>query len=61
MTVLSSRNSVGEFPRVIGMIEGGRMDTARWITHRLAVDDVPRRFPELPKEINCIKAVVEFD
>ncbi len=60
MTVLSSRNSVGEFPRIIGMIEAGRIDVARWITHRLAVDDVPRRFPELPKEKNCIKAVLEF-
>lgn len=59
MTVLSSRNSVGEFPRIIGMIEAGRVDTAPWITHRLAMDEVPRRFPDLPKEKNCIKAVVE--
>ncbi len=60
MTVLSSRNSVGEFPRIIGMMEEGRVDALRWITHRLAVDDVPRRFPALPKEKSCIKAVVEF-
>ena len=59
MTLLSSRNSVGEFPPILRMIEDGRIETAPWITHRLSMDDVPRRFPDLPREKNCIKAVVE--
>ena len=59
MTLLSSRNSVGEFPPILRMIENGRIETAPWITHRLSMDDVPRRFPDLPREKNCIKAVVE--
>jgi 2-desacetyl-2-hydroxyethyl bacteriochlorophyllide A dehydrogenase len=59
MTLLSSRNSVGEFPPIIRMIEGGGIETAPWITHRLSMDDVPRRFPDLPREKNCIKAIVE--
>jgi 2-desacetyl-2-hydroxyethyl bacteriochlorophyllide A dehydrogenase len=60
MTVLSSRNSVGEFPRIIRMIEEGRIETAPWITHRVAMSDVPRLFHGLPKEKNCVKAVVEI-
>lgn len=60
MTVLSSRNSVGEFPRIIEMIEAGRIKTAAWITHRLGMGEIPRRFADLPKEKNCIKAVVEI-
>ena len=59
MTLLSSRNSVGEFPPILRMIENGRIETAPWITHRLSMDDVPRRFPDLPREKNCVKAVVE--
>ena len=59
MTLLSSRNSVGEFPPILRMIEDGRIATAPWITHRLSMDDVPRRFPDLPREKNCVKAVVE--
>ncbi len=60
ITLLATRNSAGEFPRVIRMIEQGQIDTAPWITHRLSTVEVPHRFAGLPGETNCIKAVVEF-
>ncbi|HEV2351749.1 MAG TPA: zinc-binding alcohol dehydrogenase family protein [Terriglobia bacterium] len=60
ITLLSSRNSVNEFPRIIRMIEQGQIDTAPWITHRLSLAEVPDRFPTLMRETNCIKAMVEL-
>jgi 2-desacetyl-2-hydroxyethyl bacteriochlorophyllide A dehydrogenase len=49
LTLLASRNSAGHFPRIIRMIEDGVIDTSLWITHRLALDDVPVRFDEAAK------------
>jgi 2-desacetyl-2-hydroxyethyl bacteriochlorophyllide A dehydrogenase len=60
ITLLSSRNSVNDFPRIIRMIEQGQIDTEPWITHRLTLAEVPGRFPTLPGETNCIKAMVEL-
>jgi len=37
MTLLATRNSAGDFPRIIRMIEQGLIDTAPWITHRWVV------------------------
>lgn len=35
LTVLSSRNALSaDFPRIIALIEAGRVDTSPWITHR---------------------------
>ncbi len=59
ITLLASRNSVDDFPRIIRMIEQGQIDTAPWITHRLNLAEVPLRFPDLPRETNCIKAMIE--
>jgi threonine dehydrogenase-like Zn-dependent dehydrogenase len=59
MTVLASRNSCREFPRIMAMIERGEIDTAPWITHRLALAEVPEAFPELPRQPGLIKAMIE--
>ncbi|MCL4402437.1 MAG: zinc-binding alcohol dehydrogenase family protein [Acidobacteria bacterium] len=59
ITIHASRNSSYQFPRIIGMIEGGRIDTAPWITHRLNLVDVPRDFAALRTCSNLIKAVIE--
>jgi threonine dehydrogenase-like Zn-dependent dehydrogenase len=59
MTVFASRNSCGQFPRIIRMIEGGRIDTTPWITHRLSLADVPARFAELPGRPGLVKAMIE--
>jgi 2-desacetyl-2-hydroxyethyl bacteriochlorophyllide A dehydrogenase len=60
ITLLASRNSVDDFPRIIRMIEQGKIDTAPWITHRLSLAEVPARFSSLPREPNCIKAMIEM-
>jgi 2-desacetyl-2-hydroxyethyl bacteriochlorophyllide A dehydrogenase len=59
MTVLASRNSRGQFPRIIRMIEDGTIDTTPWITHRLSLADVPARFAELPGRPGLVKAMIE--
>ena len=59
LTVLASRNSWGDFPRIIGMIEDGRIDTAPWISTRMALAQVPARFPQLRDEPNLVKAMIE--
>jgi len=59
MTVLSSRNSCNQFPRIIRMIEEGQIDTTPWITIRIGLVDVPSRFPQLRAEPNLLKAMIE--
>ena len=59
MTLLATRNSAGDFPRIIQMIEQGLIDTAPWITHRCALWEVSSLFPELPRAKHCVKAMIE--
>jgi 2-desacetyl-2-hydroxyethyl bacteriochlorophyllide A dehydrogenase len=59
MTVFASRNSCGQFPRIIRMIEEGQIDTTPWITHRLPLSEVPGRFAELPGRPGLVKAMIE--
>jgi threonine dehydrogenase-like Zn-dependent dehydrogenase len=59
ITVLASRNSCHEFPRIIGLIEEGEIDTTPWITQRLELGDVPRRFGDLPGRAGLVKAIVD--
>jgi 2-desacetyl-2-hydroxyethyl bacteriochlorophyllide A dehydrogenase len=60
ITLLASRNSLDDFPRIIRLIEQGKINTAPWITHRLRLAQVPARFPSLPREPDCIKAMIEL-
>lgn len=62
-TLLCSRNALpADFPRIIGLIEDGRINTGPWITHRAAFDDLPGIFPSYTKpETGVIKAVIEID
>ena len=59
MTLFATRNSAGDFPRIIQMIEQGLIDTSPWITHRCALAEVPTLFAELPREKHCVKAMIE--
>lgn len=48
LTLLASRNALSrDFGRIIAAIEAGRIDTAPWITHRLAWTELPEAFPRL--------------
>ncbi len=59
LTVLSSRNSCHDFPRIIRMIEDGSIDTSPWITCRLGLDEVCSQFPSLRQQPNLLKAMIE--
>jgi 2-desacetyl-2-hydroxyethyl bacteriochlorophyllide A dehydrogenase len=61
LTLLASRNSCDEFPRIIGMIEAGTIDTRPWITHRLGLAEVPAAFAGLREKPDLIKAMIEVD
>lgn len=59
LTLYASRNSAGQFPRIIRMIEDGRIDTTPWITDRVPLADVPRAFDALRQRPTTMKAIVE--
>jgi|SRR5581483_1585408 len=60
ITIYASRNSCGQFPRIIEMIEKRQIDITPWITDRMALAEVPSRLGELPAKSNLIKALVEL-
>lgn len=59
ITILASRNSKHQFPRIIGLVEDGTIDTAPWITHRLAFTQVPERFTDVVQSPELVKAIIE--
>jgi 2-desacetyl-2-hydroxyethyl bacteriochlorophyllide A dehydrogenase len=61
ITIYATRNSCGQFTRIIQMIEEGLIDTTPWITDRMALVEVPQRLQDLPNKLTLIKAVVELD
>lgn len=60
MTLLASRNALPrDFDRIIDLIETNKIDTKPWITHRLGLEEVTNRFPELIlPQTGVIKAMV---
>ncbi len=60
ITIYASRNSCGQFPRIIEMIEKRQIDITPWITDRMALAEVPSRLGQLPAKSNLIKALVEL-
>jgi threonine dehydrogenase-like Zn-dependent dehydrogenase len=61
LTIYASRNSCNQFPRIIRLMEEGRVDTTPWITDRMALNEVPLRLRDLPSKATLIKAIVELD
>jgi len=59
-TLLCSRNALpGDFARIIGLIEAGRIDTQPWITHRCTLPELPAAMPSyLRPETGVVKAIV---
>ena len=62
LTLLASRNALpGDFTRIIQLVEGGRIDTTPWITHRAAFDDAVAEFPAWTRpETGVIKAMLDL-
>jgi alcohol dehydrogenase len=63
LSVLASRNALSrDFARIIELIEGGRIDTAPWVTHRARFDEMIAEFPSwLKPEARVIKAMVALE
>jgi threonine dehydrogenase-like Zn-dependent dehydrogenase len=61
ITIFASRNSRDQFPRIIRMMEDDKIDTASWITDRMALGQVPSRLKDLPAKSTLIKGLVELD
>ncbi len=62
LTLLASRNALpGTFRAIIEAVEAGRIDTSPWITHRLALDEVPARFPEIAANPALLKGMIAVD
>lgn len=61
VTLLASRNSAGLFPRIIRMIEEGRIDTTHWVTDRLSLAQVASDFHVLPERGSLIKAIIDVN
>ena len=61
VTLLASRNSFGLFPRIIHLIEQGKIDTSPWVTDRLKLSDVISQFQFLPQRETLMKAIVDVN
>ena len=61
ITLYASRNSCGQFPRIIRMMEEGKIDPRSWITDRMPLSDVPARLKDLATKSTLIKGLVEVD
>jgi len=61
LTLYASRNSCGQFPRIIRMIENHEIDTSHWITDRLKLMDVPVGFALLAGNPKVMKAIVDVE
>ncbi len=60
LSLLASRNApASTFHHVLAQLEAGRVDTRPWITHRLALEDVPDKLPLLEGDPELLKAMVE--
>jgi len=61
LTVLSSRNALpGDFSRIIGPIEAGRIDPTPWSTHRAVLGKASELFEAWTRpETGVIKAMIE--
>jgi 2-desacetyl-2-hydroxyethyl bacteriochlorophyllide A dehydrogenase len=59
LTILASRNALSrDFPRIIGLIEAGRIDTRPWITHHLPFADTITVFPSLLDPASGVRKAV---
>lgn len=61
LDIRGSRNALpADFPRIIGLIEDGTINTDPWVTHRCVFDEVIDNFESYTRpETGVIKAVIE--
>lgn len=63
LTLIASRNAVSaDFPRILGLIQAGQIDTRPWITHRCDFEELRLRIIDWVKPTSAVvKAVVKVD
>lgn len=62
ITLLASRNATPtDFAHVIDAVARRAIEPAAWITHTLALDDVPAQFDVVRRDPTLVKAIVTFD
>ncbi len=63
LTLMASRNALAaDFKQIISMMEEGKIDISRWITHRSSFDEMAGQFDNwLDPASKVIKAVVSFE
>lgn len=61
VTLLASRNSAGQFPRIIKMLEERAISIDDWITERLELAELPGEFATLIDRPHLIKAIVDME
>lgn len=61
VTILASRNSAHQFPRIIRMLESGEINVKNWISDRLVLSQLSTEFADLSKRPTLIKAIVGLD
>lgn len=61
LTLLASRNALpDDFRHIIQLIRDGKIDTTKWITHRIGFDEVPEKFAQFTNPATgAIKAIIE--
>jgi 2-desacetyl-2-hydroxyethyl bacteriochlorophyllide A dehydrogenase len=59
VTIYASRNSCGQFPRIIRMLEARSINVLPWITDRMDLRQVPEQFSTLFDRPRLIKAIVD--
>jgi threonine dehydrogenase-like Zn-dependent dehydrogenase len=59
VTLYASRNSCGQFPTIIRMLEENKINTEPWITDRIGLDEVPAHLKRLSEKAEMMKAMVE--
>ena len=59
VTLYSSRNSAGQFRRIIQLLEEGKINVKEWITNRLSLLELPDKFSNLLNHPGLIKAIVD--
>jgi len=62
ISLLASRNATADdFARVIDVVQSGVVDPLGWITHRIALADLPARLDETWRSPDLLKALVNVD
>jgi 2-desacetyl-2-hydroxyethyl bacteriochlorophyllide A dehydrogenase len=62
LTLLGSRNSISsDFPRIITLVESGKVNAMPWVTHRTTAESAAGAFPAWTDPgSRCLKGIIRF-